>query len=79
MDEAKIAAFYDDPVKQACDAWSEAKAYNFREVSIDHGLTWRAQRFARFSKWLAQGQIRRLSNAFRRPLGLAARPAHPAA
>ena len=22
----KIAAFYDDPVKQACDAWSAAKA-----------------------------------------------------
>jgi hypothetical protein len=30
MDEDKIAAFYDDPVKTACDAWSSAKAYNFR-------------------------------------------------
>jgi 2-polyprenyl-6-methoxyphenol hydroxylase-like FAD-dependent oxidoreductase len=78
MDEAKIASFYDDPVKRACDAWSEAKAYDFRKVSIDTGFTWRVQRFARFSKWLAQGQIRRLSNAFRRPLGLAARPAQAA-
>ena len=25
MDTAKIASFYDDPVKQACDAWSMAK------------------------------------------------------
>ena len=29
MDADKIAAFYDDPVKQACDAWSTAKAYQF--------------------------------------------------
>ena len=35
MDETKIAAFYDDPVKTACDAWSSAKAYSFRSVSID--------------------------------------------
>ena len=27
MDADKIAAFYDDPVKTACDAWSAAKAY----------------------------------------------------
>ena len=26
MDADKIASFYDDPVKQACDAWSMAKA-----------------------------------------------------
>ena len=28
MDEDKIAAFYDDPVKQACDEWAIAKAYH---------------------------------------------------
>ncbi|HWX57634.1 NAD(P)/FAD-dependent oxidoreductase [Bradyrhizobium sp.] len=78
MDEAKMAAFYDDPVKTACDAWSEAKAYNFRKVSIDNGLHWRAQRLARFSMWFAKGQKRRLGNAFRRPRGLTARQAHPA-
>ena len=27
MGEDKIASFYDDPVKMACDAWSLAKAY----------------------------------------------------
>jgi 2-polyprenyl-6-methoxyphenol hydroxylase-like FAD-dependent oxidoreductase len=60
MGEDKIASFYDDPVKQACDAWSAAKAYNFRSVSIDHELRWRAQRMARFVVWLGQGMLRRL-------------------
>jgi len=65
MDESKIAAFYDDPVKQACDAWSAAKAFNFRSVSIDKGLYWRAQRVARFVVWFAEG----LARSTRRRLG----------
>jgi 2-polyprenyl-6-methoxyphenol hydroxylase-like FAD-dependent oxidoreductase len=79
MDEAKIAAFYDDPVKTACDAWSEAKAHNFRKVSIDNGLYWRAQRWARFSKWLARGQMRRFDKVRNRPHTLSAQKPRPAA
>jgi 2-polyprenyl-6-methoxyphenol hydroxylase-like FAD-dependent oxidoreductase len=60
MDESKISAFYDDPVKKACDAWSAAKAHNFRSVSIDNGLYWRAQRWARFFAPLAEGMLRRI-------------------
>jgi 2-polyprenyl-6-methoxyphenol hydroxylase-like FAD-dependent oxidoreductase len=60
MGTNKIAAFYDDPVKKACDAWSTAKAYNFRSVSIDNGLYWRAQRWARFMAWLGKGILRRM-------------------
>jgi 2-polyprenyl-6-methoxyphenol hydroxylase-like FAD-dependent oxidoreductase len=60
MDETKIAAFYDDPVKTACDAWSSAKAYNFRSVSIDAGLYWKAQRWARFVAWFCEGTLREL-------------------
>ena len=60
MDADKIAAFYSDPVKQACDAWSKAKAFNFRSVSIDTSLYWRAQRWARFVAWLGEGVLRRL-------------------
>jgi 2-polyprenyl-6-methoxyphenol hydroxylase-like FAD-dependent oxidoreductase len=56
----KIAAFYDDPVKKACDAWSSAKAYSFRSVSIDTGLYWRAQRGARFIAWFVEGALRRV-------------------
>jgi hypothetical protein len=60
MDESKIAAFYDDPVKRACDAWSSAKAHNFRSVSIDRGLYWQAQRWARFLAWFGHGLLRRM-------------------
>jgi 2-polyprenyl-6-methoxyphenol hydroxylase-like FAD-dependent oxidoreductase len=56
----KIATFYDDPVKKACDAWSTEKAYQLRALSTDNGLSWRAQRWARFLARFAQGRIRRL-------------------
>ncbi len=59
MGEDKIAAFYDDPVKQACDAWAIEKAYSFRSVSIDDGLYWRMQRWARFLSRLGSGLRRR--------------------
>ena len=62
MDERKIAAFYDDPVKKACDAWSSAKAHNFRAVSIDTGIYWQAQRWARFLAWFGEGVMRSIGN-----------------
>lgn len=55
MDAAKIAAFYDDPEKAACEARCLAKAYHLRSLSIDNGLSWRAQRAARFVVRLSQG------------------------
>ena len=63
MSEAKIASFYDDPVKKECDAWSMAKAISFRSVSIDTGLYWRAQRWARFMAWFGEGKLRQLHKA----------------
>jgi 2-polyprenyl-6-methoxyphenol hydroxylase-like FAD-dependent oxidoreductase len=60
MDETKIGAFYDDPVKTACDAWASAKAYSFRAVSIDTSLYWKAQRWARFVAWFSEGTLRQL-------------------
>jgi 2-polyprenyl-6-methoxyphenol hydroxylase-like FAD-dependent oxidoreductase len=63
MDETKVSAFYNDPVKKACDAWSIAKAYQFRLVSIDDALRFRAQRWARFFAWLGRGLLRRLFNS----------------
>ncbi len=62
MDAEKIASFYDDPVKQACDAWSMAKAVSFRKVTIETGLHWRAQRWARFLAWFGEGALRRVRN-----------------
>ncbi|GAC1503414.1 MAG: NAD(P)/FAD-dependent oxidoreductase [Bradyrhizobium sp.] len=55
MDSEKIAGFYDDADKRACDAQSLAKAYHLRSLSIDTALSWRAQRWARFILRLAQG------------------------
>ena len=67
MDIGKIAAFYDDPVKKACDAWSAAKAYNFRSLTLEDELYWRAQRWARFIVWLGQGFLRRIFGPYRDP------------
>jgi 2-polyprenyl-6-methoxyphenol hydroxylase-like FAD-dependent oxidoreductase len=63
MGVEKIAAFYDDPVKTACDAWSTAKAYHLRSLTIDNGLKWRARRWARFLVRLGQGALRRVRGA----------------
>jgi 2-polyprenyl-6-methoxyphenol hydroxylase-like FAD-dependent oxidoreductase len=60
MGEDKIASFYDDPVKQACDAWSMGKAVSFRKVTIENGPYWRAQRLARFLAWFGEGALRRM-------------------
>jgi 2-polyprenyl-6-methoxyphenol hydroxylase-like FAD-dependent oxidoreductase len=79
MGEDKIAAFYDDPVKQACDAWSSAKAYSFRSVSIDNAIRWRVQRWARCCAWLGRGLLQRFAKMAHRPAALAARPPRTAA
>jgi len=55
MAAEKIAEFYDDPEKKACEARCLAKAYHLRSLSIDNGLSWRVQRWARFLIRLAQG------------------------
>ncbi len=57
MDADKIAAFYADPVKRACDEWSAAKAFDFRSVSIATSPYWTAQRWARFMAWSSSGTI----------------------
>ena len=55
MDAQKIAQFYDDPEKVACETRCLEKAYHLRSLSTDNGLSWRAQRWARFLVRLAQG------------------------
>jgi 2-polyprenyl-6-methoxyphenol hydroxylase-like FAD-dependent oxidoreductase len=55
MGVEKIAQFYDDPEKMACEAWSRSKAYHLRSLSTDRGLPWLAQRWARFLVRFAQG------------------------
>lgn len=60
MDVDKISAFYDDPVKTACDAWSLDKAYHLKSLSVDPGMGWMTRRLGRFGIRLAQGTLRKL-------------------
>jgi 2-polyprenyl-6-methoxyphenol hydroxylase-like FAD-dependent oxidoreductase len=59
MGEEKIGAFYDDPVKRACDSHSAAMAYYVRSLSVDPGLLWQARRWGRFIAHLGVGTVRR--------------------
>jgi len=58
MGLGKIAAFYDDPVKTAVDAWSTRKAFELRALSTASGPTWLARRWARFVVRAGQGALR---------------------
>ncbi len=63
METAKIAEFYDDPVKRACDEFSLREAHNLRSMSIDSGLIWQMHRWARFGMRFARGTLRRRGRA----------------
>jgi 2-polyprenyl-6-methoxyphenol hydroxylase-like FAD-dependent oxidoreductase len=58
MGDEKIATFYRDPVKVACDEASRAKAYQVRSLSIDSGLIWHLHRWVRFAARAAAGVMR---------------------
>jgi 2-polyprenyl-6-methoxyphenol hydroxylase-like FAD-dependent oxidoreductase len=72
MGADKIAAFYDDPVKTASDAASEAKAYFLRSLSTEGAPIWRARRWMRYAGHLGIGTLRRLRE--RMPLKSMQRP-----
>jgi hypothetical protein len=75
MDAQKIAEFYNDSEKTACEARCLAKAYHLRSLSIDNSLSWRAQRWARFIVRLSQGIWRPV----RERLSVRSPPRNPAA
>jgi 2-polyprenyl-6-methoxyphenol hydroxylase-like FAD-dependent oxidoreductase len=58
MGAEKIATYYDDPVKIACDTESFEKAVRLRSLSLDDGLTWRARRWLLFVAHLGIGALR---------------------
>jgi 2-polyprenyl-6-methoxyphenol hydroxylase-like FAD-dependent oxidoreductase len=61
MGEAKIAAYYDDPVKLACDAVCLQKAFRLRSYSLDRTPFWIALRWAKFFAHWGRGTLRRLT------------------
>jgi 2-polyprenyl-6-methoxyphenol hydroxylase-like FAD-dependent oxidoreductase len=64
MGADKIAAFYDDPVKQACDADSAARAFYVRSISIDAGILWQARRWGKFVGQSGRGAARSVQRLF---------------
>jgi 2-polyprenyl-6-methoxyphenol hydroxylase-like FAD-dependent oxidoreductase len=60
MGEEKIAAFYDDPVKQASDAYSTAKAFGLRAFTLDTSLAGSARRWGKFALHWGKGTMRRV-------------------
>jgi 2-polyprenyl-6-methoxyphenol hydroxylase-like FAD-dependent oxidoreductase len=60
MGADKIAGFYDDPVKVACEAFSRDKAFFLRALSIETGALWQARRLMRFAGGASVGALRKL-------------------
>jgi 2-polyprenyl-6-methoxyphenol hydroxylase-like FAD-dependent oxidoreductase len=58
MGQEKIAAFYDDPVKQACDSLSIERAFFLRFLSTKPDLIWRMRRWSRFAGHIGIGALR---------------------
>ena len=58
MGEDKIAAFYDDEVKLACEKLCRDKAFYLRSVTTEAALSWRARRAAKFLGHLGKGALR---------------------
>ena len=58
MGEAKIAAFYDDPVKKASDDSSAAKAFDLRSLTLNTGFAWTARRWVKFAGQRGRGNLR---------------------
>ena len=61
MGAEKLASFYADPIKRACDESSAARAFYLRSLSTDEGLAWRARRWTRFGVQVGASALRRAS------------------
>jgi 2-polyprenyl-6-methoxyphenol hydroxylase-like FAD-dependent oxidoreductase len=59
--EDKIAAFYDDPVKRACDEFSHDKAFSLRAFTLDTSLSGVARRWIKFGLHWGKGTLRGLT------------------
>jgi 2-polyprenyl-6-methoxyphenol hydroxylase-like FAD-dependent oxidoreductase len=58
MGEDKIAAFYDDPVKRACDDFAAEKACQLKAFSLDTSPSGRLRRLSKFAGQAARGTVR---------------------
>jgi 2-polyprenyl-6-methoxyphenol hydroxylase-like FAD-dependent oxidoreductase len=58
MSKAKVASFYDDPVKRACDEFSTDKAFKLKAASLDTTLAADLRRRTKFVLQAARGALR---------------------
>lgn len=63
MGADKIAAFYADPEKRACDAWSLERAYQARTAATGHSLRAQLRRRLVFISQLGAGMARKLTTS----------------
>jgi 2-polyprenyl-6-methoxyphenol hydroxylase-like FAD-dependent oxidoreductase len=61
MGEDKIAAFYDDPVKRACDDYCVDKAFGLRTFTLDTSPAGIARRWIKFGLHWGKGALRSLT------------------
>lgn len=61
MDAGKMAAFYDDPIKAAMDAYALGQAEFRRSLTIDTSFQWRTRRQAQFLRRRLMHGLDRLS------------------
>lgn len=59
MGQEKIAAFYADPIKMACETHSLTKAYDLRSLSIGTDLASAALRWIKFAGQFGRGALRK--------------------
>jgi hypothetical protein len=80
MATQKITAFYNDPVKRACDRDSLSGAFSLRARSTEPGATWAAGRTLRYLGHRMIGTLEQVRNVLPpRPLIARRRPAAHAA
>ena len=60
MGTAKIDAYYNDPVKLACDAHSAVKSYALRSATVETGMRWSVERWSKFAVHAFVGALREM-------------------
>ena len=58
MGIGKIEAYYNDPIKIACDLFSISLAYYMRSLTVDRGFQWYIRRMGLFSLGVVSGGLR---------------------
>jgi len=76
MGRDKIASFYADPVKRACDDFAKDKAFQLKSFSLDPSFTWNVRRlgkfFAQSGRWALREAMKTDAAPARKPRVLAA-------